>query len=121
MGTLMTENVPCLRKTVPLIPRKLTSVECPTAKSKIRKCSPQCIYMRPTVQLLAVRDHQQLCGGRIDLAVFSPSLMVLFSKTEPNCPLQGAFHLLGAEDKTIPPCYIQSLASHLLMTRLMPL
>jgi len=41
--------------------------------------------------------------GKNDLAVFSPSLMVLFSEAEPNCPLQGAFRLLGAEDRTAPP------------------
>lgn len=98
----MTENVPWLQKAVPLTPRKLTSAECPTAKFNIRECSLQYIYVRPTLQLPAVGDLQQLCEGKNDLAVFSPSLMVFFSKAEPNCPLQGAFHLLGAEDKTTP-------------------
>ena len=59
--------------------------------------------MRPTRQLQAVGYLQQLCEGKNDLAVFSPSLMVLFSEAEPNCPLQGAFRLLGAEDRTAPP------------------
>lgn len=65
--------------------------------------TPVWAYMRPTLHVLSVGDLQQRCGGRNDLAVFSPSLMVLFSKAEPDCPLQGAFHLLGAEDKTTPP------------------
>lgn len=69
----------------------------------MRKCSPQYIHIGPTLQLLSVGYIQQLCEGKNDLAVLSPRLMVFFSKHEPNCPLQSAFHLHRAEDKTTPP------------------